>query len=290
GVNDTKNLCKKLAEILKVKEDNILIASTGIIGKKLPYNKIINKLPKLVSSLDNEPDRFSQSILTTDTFKKIVAREIDMGGKRINVLGIAKGAGMIAPNLATMLAFILTDAGINKKIFREICKRAIEASFNSITIDGCMSTNDSVYFLANSYVKFISRSKEINDFSYTLSEVCLELAKMIVKDGEGATKFVELNVKGAYTKKEAELAAKYIANSPLFKSALYGNNPNWGRIISALGHANIRVKENRFKVLASSLEKKEVKINVYLGRGDFSYTVYTSDLTPQYVKINAGYS
>ena len=228
--------------------------------------------------------------MTTDTFMKISQKSFNIGRDRVRVLGFAKGAGMIAPNLATMLAFILTDADIDIKTLYSISRRALDDSFNSITIDGCMSTNDSVYVVASGISRRLKDEKSINKFEGLLKEVFLDLAKMIVKDAEGSTKFVTLKVERASSLREAREAAYGIANSTLFKAALYGENANWGRIISAVGQAGIGLKDDRFTIKSSSLSEREITIVLDLNRGKYSKTVYTSDLTPQYVKINAGYS
>jgi len=290
GLKDTQRLCQELAKSLSVKKGNILIASTGIIGKKLPYKKIMKCFPELVNNLSSGQKSFSLSILSTDTFRKVAYRNLKINGKQVKIIGFAKGAGMISPNLATMLAFILTDAGFNRKTLKKISYDVLEDSFNSITVDGCMSTNDSVYILASSKSAFIQEEKDLENFRAALKEVCLGLAKMIVKDAEGATKFIQINILGACSKEEAERAARAVANSPLFKSSLYGENPNWGRIVAALGQAGIPVKENEFIVKSTPWAKDEIKMNVYLEKGFFSKTIYTSDLTPNYVKINASYS
>ncbi|UCD16014.1 MAG: bifunctional glutamate N-acetyltransferase/amino-acid acetyltransferase ArgJ [Candidatus Omnitrophota bacterium] len=290
GLKDTTRIIAKLAGYLKVKKENILIASTGIIGRKLPKEKIIEKLPLLLENATQQSQglkKFSRSILTTDTFEKISYAKVSFGKKEVNILGIAKGAGMICPDMATMLAFVMTDADVGSASLRKIIKEAADESFNSITIDGCMSTNDSVFLLSSRKVKL--NKQETNSFSGAVKRVCLDLAKMIVRDGEGATKFVEIDVKGAASEKEAKMSGFFIANSALFKCALYGQNPNWGRIIGALGHGGIKVKDN-VSIKFTSLKKRDIKITIDLKRGKFKHKVYTCDLTSQYVKINAEYS
>ncbi len=290
GFKDTQNICKELAKKLGVKENNILIASTGVIGKKLPYKKIISHIPMLINSLSDNVINFSKSIVTTDTFKKITQRRVEFKNKKINILGVAKGAGMIAPNLATMLAFIMTDANIDKKILKMLCKEIVDESFNAISIDGCTSTNDCIFILTSKKSPPLKGKKEINKFKSALREIFLDLAKMIVKDAEGATKFVTLSIQGAESVREAERAAFSIANSLLFKSALYGANSNWGRIIAALGAVGVKVKENNFSVKASLLDRREVNIIVNLKKGKYKKTIYMSDLSPRYIRINAGYN
>ena len=290
GGRDTFRMVNELAKYLGVKPENILVASTGIIGRKLPYKKIINAFPSLINNCGYGIEKFSRSIMTTDTFMKISQRSFKTGKDKIMILGFAKGAGMIAPNLATMLAFILTDADIDIKTLNSISRRALDDSFNSITIDGCMSTNDSVYVSSSGLSGQLKDKKSINKFEELLKEVFLDLAKMIVRDAEGATKFVIIKVERAASPKEAKEAAYGIANSTLFKTALYGENANCGRIISAVGQAGVGLKDDRFTIKSSFLSEREITIVLDLNRGRYSKTVYTSDLTPQYVKINAGYS
>ncbi|OPX29914.1 MAG: hypothetical protein B1H08_02820 [Candidatus Omnitrophica bacterium 4484_171] len=290
GEKDTFHMADELAKYLGVKPENILIASTGIIGRKLPYKKIIGSFPSLINDCGYRAEKFSRSIMTTDTFMKISQRSFRAGKDKIMILGFAKGAGMIAPHLATMLAFILTDAGIGIKTLRSISRRALDESFNSITVDGCMSTNDSVYVASSGLSRQLKDRKSMDKFEESLRSVFLDLAKMIVRDAEGATKFVTLKVERAASPKEAIKAAYGIANSTLFKAALYGENANWGRIISAVGQAGVELKDGGFSIKSSPLSGKEVTIVLDLHRGKSSKTVYMSDLTPQYVKINAGYS
>lgn len=288
GLKDTEEIITKLAGEFGVKKKNILISSTGIIGKRLPKEKIIKNLPELIKKLDKKYKSFSKSILTTDTFEKVSFKKGSINKKSFTLLGFSKGAGMICPNMATMLGFILTDVSIPKNEFKKMVNEAVEESFNSITIDGCMSTNDTVFVLSSNKV-VLDNEKEKKLFFEKLKDISLDLAKMIVKDGEGATKFVEIQIKGAKTKKEAKTAGMALANSNLIKCALYGANTNWGRIISALGQAGINVKEN-IKIRFTDLKKKNIKIAVDLDRGEFCGKFFTTDLTPEYIDINAEYS
>lgn len=288
GFVDTEDIITKLAYVLKAKKENILIASTGIIGKRLPKEKIITGFPELVKNLGEDIKPFSASIQTTDTFEKIVSRQVLLQKGKGSILGFAKGAGMIAPNMATMLSFILTDIALPLPVLRQCARTAVTKSFNSITIDGCMSTNDTVFILSSGKVK-PDNKKDKEAFIQALEGVCLDLAKLIVRDGEGATKFIEIEIKGAKTENEAKAAGLAMANSNLLKCALYGEDPNWGRIIAALGHAGIAVKEN-VGVETGSLKQKDIKIKVDLKHGKAGWVIYTSDLTPEYVKINAEYS
>lgn len=290
GVKDTKKITVSLADQLNVDQKNILIASTGIIGKKLDTGKIKTALFNLIKKSGKSHKDFAKSIMTTDTVEKICFKSFKINGKEVRILGFAKGAGMIAPNMATMLGFVITDAKISKPLLNNISKEAVSKSFNAITVDGCSSTNDTVFVLANGQSGIVINSKNKAKFKKAIDELMLDLAKKIIKDAEGATKFITLKVEKAKSEKQAEISAKQIANSMLFKTAIYGKNANWGRVVQSLGQVGIKVDEKKFKVKCSSLDKKEVGIVVSLAQGNKSYTVYTSDLTPEYVEINAGYS
>ncbi len=294
GIKDAELTTKRLSEILKIRASAVLVSSTGIIGKRLPVKSMADRFPELTNGLNKKPDKFAKSILTTDTFKKVASKQIKCAGETINILGIAKGAGMIYPQLrhATMLAFICTDAHIKKSLLREAVSDAVEGSFNSITIDGYTSTNDSVFVASSNkaggcYIK--EKGRIFNLLGKALQEVCLKLAKMIVKDGEGVSKFIQIKIKGAKSKPEAKRAAYAVANSYLFKSAVYGQQKNWGRIVQILGQIGIPVSDN-INVKASSLRRKEIDIDIDLKRGKAEFVVFTSDITPEYIKINAGYS
>ena len=284
GFKDTVSLVKKVASSLGTKQGNILFCSTGIIGEKLPVNKIKAGLPKLKKNLGKNIKKFATSIVTTDTCIKVSSAK----AKNASIAGVAKGAGMIAPNMATMLSFVLTDAKLPYAALKKVAKEAVESSFNSISVDGCMSTNDTVLVLSSGKVEVKTKGEQ-SLFAKKLKKVCVDLAKMIVKDGEGASKFIELNITGASSPQEAKSAAKALAESALFKCAIYGADANWGRIIQALGQAKIKVNE-KIAIKASSLKKKNVKISIDLKRGKHKTTFYTTDLTPKYVKLNAQYS
>ncbi len=289
-LGNTLKLCGRLARYLNIKKENVLICSTGIIGKRLPFSKIIGTIPALCTNLGRHYKEFSESILTTDSFEKVSFRQVRAKNRKINILGFSKGAGMIHPDLATMLAFILTDANIDENLFKNICSQAVEKSFNSISVDGCMSTNDTVLMLSSLKNSRLEDRQSINKFREALEYVCRDLAKMIVKDAEGSSKFIEFEVQGAKTEEEAKAAFQSISGSLIFKAAMYGGDPNWGRIVSTLGQVNIKVREDKFKVKASSLNKRDVKIRVDLGRGRFNWRGWFSDISPEYVKINAGHS
>ena len=290
GLRDAEETTKSLARNSKIKKESILIASTGIIGKRLPLIKIKRALPALFRGLSKQGiDKAKSAIMTTDTFAKEITVKFTIGKRRVTICGIAKGAGMIAPNLATMLGFIFTDANITQKALDKALGLSVEDSFNSITVDGCMSTNDSVMVLANAATKndLIDTGRPFQVFVQALKLVCLELAKMIIQDAEGASKFIQIQVDGAKNKPQAKKVALSIANSNLFKTAMYGRNPNFGRIVAGIGASGINVKEDNLKIKVSPLHKKNINVSVNIGQGKGCTTVYTSDLTPEYIKINA---
>lgn len=294
GVGDAEAVTSFLAKELHLNQQDVLIASTGVIGKRLAVEKIKAALPLLIKGLSKSGlITAARAMMTTDTFPKIASKKIQIAGKEVVLCGIAKGAGMIAPNLATMLCFILTDAKISQQALREALASAIEKSFNCITVDGCMSTNDTCLILANAAAAnplIETGSRYFVQFTQALAGICLELAKMIVKDAEGATKFIMIKVRHARNFKEAKNAAMAVANSNLFKTAVYGENPNLGRIVAAVGAQGIKVKEKNFKIKMGALKNKLINLTLDLKRGKAEAVVYTSDLTPQYVKINASYN
>lgn len=293
GITDADRIMQSLSAGLAVKKEKILVGSTGIIGKRLEVPKIKNALHGLINGLSRQGiDKAKKAIMTTDTFVKEAGAEFNIGREKVTVSGIAKGAGMIAPNMATMLAFIFTDADITQGALSRALKSAVDSSFNCITVDGCMSTNDSVMLLANAAAgnSPIDKGKNFNLFFSALRMVCLELAKLIVKDAEGATKFIQIKVSRAKTFVEAKKAALAVANSNLFKAAMFGEDPNFGRIAAAIGACGIDIKEKCLKIKLGPLNKKDINIDVSLGMGNACAAVYTSDLTPEYIKINAEYS
>lgn len=293
GLKDTEEATKILAKFMGINKESILIASTGVIGRRLPLLKIRKAVPQLVTGLSKRGiDKAKKAIMTTDTFTKEVTAEINIGNRIVTICGIAKGAGMIAPNLATMLVFILTDAKITQGALNKALEISVDNSFNCITVDGCMSTNDTIILLANGKAgnPLIDRGKDFNLFGKALNMVCLELAKLIIKDAEGATKFIRIKVRQAASLKEAKKIALSIANSNLFKTAMYGQNPNFGRIVSSIGASGVSVREEDLKIKVSPLNKKNINVDVSINRGNASSVVYTSDLTPEYIKINAEYN
>ena len=295
GLIYAKRTAELIGKLLEIPKENVIVASTGIIGKPLPFKKIQKSSPKLVKELSITGSKnMAKSILTTDTKTKEIAVTITVGGKKVTIAGCAKGSGMIAPNMATMLGFITTDAVISPKILKAAFKKAVDQSFNCITIDGCMSTNDMVTVMANGFAKNRSISKpgkDFNTFEKALHFVCLDLAKKIVLDGEGATKFIEVNCIGAQNEKQARAAALQIANSNLVKTAACGNNPNWGRVAAAVGSLGIsKVTEKNLRIKFSPFDKKEIHITADLNIGSAMTTVYTSDLSVEYIRINTRYN
>ncbi len=312
GMKDAVEIVETISNLLGINEDLVYICSTGVIGTPLPMDKIRPKILDLVKGLGNSSiEELSRAIMTTDTFPKIVTKKIRISKKDVVISGICKGAGMICPNMATMLCFIMTDANIDKKALDASIKTAVENSFNRITIDGDMSTNDTVLMMANGLSKNPTikiDSEDFELFSSALNQIAFELSRLIVKDAEGASKLVEIVVLNARTKKEAQKAAFSIANSLLVKTAIYGNDANWGRFMAALGYSGIRIIEgktdiylNNLKIVEGGLgtskdkeanerlKNKEISIRVNLNIGNGSAKVLTCDLTEDYVKINAEY-
>jgi len=314
GLDDSVTIITALSKQLKLARRDILIASTGVIGKYLPLEKITKSIPKLVKGLNfNKAKAAAKAIMTTDTFSKQIAVELKIKNKPIRIGAMAKGAGMICPNMATMLCFITTDANINTAALKKALKAAVDVSFNSISIDGQMSTNDTVIIMANGLAgnaQIKQDSREFKMFSNALLFVCKELAKMIVRDGEGATKLIEILVESARTKAQAETAARAIADSLLVKTMIAGNNPNWGRIPAALGATGISMDKNKLEIslqkkvvfknnkpapvnsstLIKLLKGKNISIRVKLNSGNAAYKFWSSDLTEEYVKVNMAYN
>lgn len=318
GIKNAEEMASLTAKNLKVDKEQVFVASTGVIGKPLSMDKIKKGIPKAVETLSYKGSTSAaEAIMTTDTKLKEIAIDTSIKGrgkKTIKIGGIAKGSGMIEPNLATMLAFITTDACITKEALKQALNIAVNKSFNEVTIDGCESTNDSVIIMANGLARnerIKIKGAKFNAFTDALTYVCQELAKKMAQDGEGASKLIEVEVKGAWNDKDAHRAAKAIAGSALVKTAVYGADPNWGRILSALGSVKIKFKPGKISLkmqnislvnkgkfvnfdknkLAKSLKKaKVVTINVNLHHGDKQTKVWSCDFTEEYVKINAHYT
>ena len=313
GIKNVKSVINQAAKVTGLSKNNFFISSTGIIGEQLDVKKINTKLSKLFK--DAKPNKsidFAESIRTTDKYIKIESTEIKIGNKTGTLLGIAKGAGMIHPNMATMLCYLITDIKINKSTFKKFINDATKNSFNSISVDGDTSTNDTVLGISNG----LAENKEINQKSKNAKKIYKEiekifysLAKKIVADGEGSTKICKIIVKGTKTEKDSKKIANKISTSSLFKTALFGSDPNWGRIIAAVGSSGVNyvdqtkidiyinkknlVKNGLGKKISSffnkAMKKKEIEIIVDLKIGKASSFVLTNDLGHEYVDINSLY-
>ena len=312
GIRDAEAMASMSAFELGISENLVLVASTGVIGEPLPIEKIKAAIPDLVGSLrpDGIPD-LARSIMTTDTVPKMVSRQEVVEGKSFNVTGVAKGAGMIRPDMATMLCFICTDVKAAPEILKETLVSAADRSFNRITIDGDTSTNDTVLIMANGLSGVDIENlvhKEL--FQKVLGQVCLDLAKQLVRDGEGVTKLVEIVVQGATSDSDAIQIADTVAHSPLVKTAFFGEDANWGRVIGAVGRAGVDVDPDRIDLYFDDvqmvksgmgcgkaveaeatkvLKKSEYTVAVHLNMGQGFGSMITCDFSVDYVKINADY-
>ncbi len=302
-----------------VKPNQILFASTGVIGETYPVEKIKNKIPDLVASLKTVQNKYvwvkaASAIKTTDTIPKLAFEECKIGEKNVKIYGIAKGSGMIAPNMATMLAFIFTDADLSTNILKSFLKRNIDSTFNAITVDGDTSTNDMLTFFStgkvnNPNIENILDPRLIN-FEKKLHNVMLNLSLQIIKDGEGAKKLLKINISKAQNYQSARKIAFSIANSPLIKTAIAGEDPNWGRVIMAIGKSgeNVNVKKLNIKfgelsiikngelnseydekIVQEYMEWDSIEINVEMNMGEGNFTAYTCDFTKDYIDINTDY-
>ncbi len=312
GFKDAIEIINYIARSLKINPSLIYMCSTGVIGVPLPMEKIRSKIPELIRDMGKSNiEDIAKAIMTTDTFPKIINREIKIGNKTGNIVGICKGSGMICPDMATMLSFLLTDIAVDNKTLDKILKDAVKVSFNRITVDGCQSTNDTVLIMANGILgnsPITKNSRSYPLFKKAINEITYELSRLIVKDGEGATKLIEIEVKGAKSEKEAEKAAFAVANSNLVKTAIYGNDPNWGRIMAAIGHSGIKLSEEKIdiyfgkvKIVGNGrytgkdketekiLKEKEIRLTIDLKLGKSSAKVLTCDLTEDYINVNKAY-
>ena len=301
----------KVSSSLSVRKKEVLVASTGAIGKQIQVTDA--GLNKLLAKKDSiEPESFAEAIMTTDTHKKIVRRSFNLHSKKISICGIAKGSGMVAPRLATMLAFIMTDVDIKKDILDSALKKVVDESFNSLVIDGETSTNDSVFLCASGAAgnrKITSDGKNFSKFYKYLKKVCVQLTEKLAADGEGATKFIKISVRGATDNEVAIKAARVVAYSPLCKTAFYGSSPNWGRIVSALGAANIKFNMKKFCLYVNDIawvkngrpynktssdvrkvmEGSRYNLTIDFSSGTGVGVCYSCDFSPEYVRINAHY-
>ena len=314
GHADAERMADVTAELLGIGKNNVFICSTGTIGIPLPMPKIEAAVPGLVKALSPDAGpKVATAILTTDLVEKQVAVQLTVDGKTVTIAGVAKGSGMIAPNMATMLAFITTDASVDQRSLQVSLAHAVDHGFNCIVVDGDESTNDTVLMFANGVAGNTLLDRKHHDwrkFRRAVDYVVRQLALAIVKDGEGATKFVTVNVTGAATPHDARLAARSIAKSPLVKTAWNGGDPNWGRIMAAVGYSGARLDDSRvditfddlpavkagravtevpLKDLAAVYARKEFTVLVDLHMGKSNHTVYTCDFSRDYVAINAEY-
>mgnify|MGYP000308838838 FL=1 len=315
GMLDAQASCVAVAELNDANEERVLPFSTGVIGQPLPIAKVVKGLPAVQENLiEDNWSKAAHAIMTTDTFAKGYSKIVEINGQKITVTGISKGAGMIQPNMATMLGFIATDAKISQDLLQECLSTAVEQSFNRITVDGDTSTNDACVLMASgqsALPEIIEGSDAMVAFQAAIGEACMRLAELIIRDGEGATKLIKINVQQAENEAEAVQVAKTIAHSPLVKTAFFASDPNWGRILAAVGRAGVeRLDVERIKIYLGEvcivenggcaaayteeagqevMNQEEITVTVVLGRGESEQRVLTCDFSYDYVRINAEY-
>ena len=313
GEKDAQAMQQITAEALGCKPSDVIVASTGVIGVNLPMDKMESGIKQAVAELDeNGSEKAGNAIITTDTYSKTCTAEVTLGGKQVRLGAIAKGSGMIQPNMATMLCFITTDAAIESSLLQKALSEVVEVSFNMISIDGDMSTNDMAIVLANGAAgneTITSEGEDYEAFKAALQEMCQGLAKRIAADGEGATKFLTVNVKGTKSFADAKTIAMSVAKSPLVKTAFFGEDPNWGRVICAVGYAGVPMDPQKTVVkfgdipvyangvgaefdeeaLRKVMAEHDIVIDIDMGAGEEEATVWTCDFSYEYVKINGEY-
>ena len=313
GLANARKMAELAAEELGCQADDVLVGSTGIIGVNLPMDKMAAGIKAAAAELSEDGSKNAgNAIITTDTYSKACSTTIEIGGKEVRFGAIAKGSGMIQPNMATMLCYITTDAKISSQLLQKALSEIVEVSFNMISVDGDMSTNDTVLVLANGesgIAEIKDGTPEYEKFYGVLKHICVELSKRIAADGEGATKFLTINVHGTKTFDDAKTIAMSIAKSPLVKTAFFGEDPNWGRVICAVGYAGVPmnpektvIKFGGIPVYANGLgaefdadaihkvmEEHDIVIDVEMGLGDAEATVWSCDFSYEYVKINGEY-
>ncbi|MCB1773155.1 MAG: bifunctional glutamate N-acetyltransferase/amino-acid acetyltransferase ArgJ [Gammaproteobacteria bacterium] len=315
GLRAARETCRLLAGMAGCALNQVLPFSTGVIGQDLPVDPFAQSVPTLMQGLAEDGwDAASRAIMTTDTVPKRVSRRVDITGGTVQVTGIAKGSGMIRPDMATMLAYVATDAGVPADVLQTMLNGAVEASFNRITVDGDTSTNDACVLMASGASGCAVDALDSADgqaLAAAVGDVCRELAEMIIRDGEGATKLVRIRVEGAARPDEALAVAYTVAHSPLVKTALFASDPNWGRILAAVGRAGVAgLDVDRVRIWLGDvcivsdggrapgyteeagqavMDSSEIPVRIDLGRGDSAETVLTCDLSYDYVKINAEY-
>lgn len=312
GLAAAQACCVALAEVGDCTPEQVLPFSTGVIGQPLPVEKIVAALPAALANL--KEDNWlaaAKAIMTTDTIGKAMSKQIEIGGQAIKITGIAKGAGMIHPNMATMLSYIATDAQVEQTLLQTILSEVVEETYNCITIDGDTSTNDSLVLAATGQSGVVIDASNRAIFQQAVQEVCMYLAQAIVRDGEGATKFISVIVEGAKDRAEARVIGNTVALSPLVKTAMFASDPNWGRILAAVGRSQIEALDvnavtiylgdtlliekgqpaSSYREELGQLEMKrdEITVRIHMGRGSASATTWTCDFSYDYVKINAEY-
>jgi glutamate N-acetyltransferase/amino-acid N-acetyltransferase len=315
GLRDAREMTEIVAQHLRIPDTRVLVASTGIIGRYLPMDRVRPALPKLVKALSPQGGRHAaEGIMTTDTHPKEAALRVEIGGRPITIGAIAKGTGMIHPLMATMFCFVATDLAVEREALQAAIRRAANGSFNRISVDGDRSTSDTVVILANGLAEnrpLVRGDRRLRVFQQGLDALTQRLAVMQVRDGEGATLVIDVRVRGAKTRRDAEAVARAVATSSLFKTSMAGRDPNWGRIMSALGTAGVAVQEDRIGIwygeeqvaahgrpredvrwerVKAELAKPEVVVTIDLGLGHAADHLWTCDLTQDYVKINTGTS
>ncbi len=314
GLADARRISKILAARLNISEEEILLASTGVIGKRLPLELMEKGIPVLVSgcSAAGLPEA-ARAIMTTDTFPKAAIGRATINGREITIAGMAKGAGMISPNMATLLAFVFTDASISARALKQSLREGAQVSLNRVTIDGDMSTNDTLLAFANGAAgnrEILPGTPGHRRFSSELNGILIDLARRIARDGEGATKLVEIRVEQARTEGEAEKIARAVANSPLVKTAFFGEDANWGRILCAAGYSGAEIDPDRVDIFFDNIDivrrgqstgpakeekasavmkKREYRVRLVLHQGTRRASLWTTDLSYDYVKINGSY-
>ena len=314
GINDALSCCEMVADVTSSSASEVLPFSTGVIGEYLPMDKFSIAIKSAYENLsENNWENAANGILTTDTVVKAFTRTLDIKNKKVTISGIAKGSGMIRPDMATMLAYIATDAKIEAELLQNCLYEAVEHSFNRITVDGDTSTNDSAILIATgqSGVELTTDGDELKVFQQALTEICEELAKEMVRDGEGATKLISLSVTGCSSEQEAKDVAYTVAHSPLVKTAFFASDPNWGRILAAVGRAGVtnfdlakvnialddvyivrngeKAKDYTEERGQAVMDKSDITIHIDLGRGKEKIVVWTCDFSYDYVRINAEY-
>ena len=312
GMRAARTSSEQVAKLADCRAQQVLPFSTGVIGMQLPVEKIDAALPEAFAKLDADAWlEASRTIMTTDTVAKAISKQLSVDGKTITITGIAKGAGMIHPNMATMLAYVATDAQVDASTLQTCLNAVVDETFNCITVDGDTSTNDSLVLVATGQSGIAIEGANVAAFQAALQDVCLYLAQAIIRDGEGATKFISVQVQGASTRDEAHIVGNTVALSPLVKTALFASDPNWGRILAAVGRSpieNLDVSQvtiwlgdtlliqqgepaptYREELGQAEMKPAEITIRIDLGRGNASATVWTCDFSYDYVKINAEY-